>query len=561
MSALSFFQPAYLWALGFLSVILFLHFFRRRVVKRMDISTLRFFPAAAVSKSRVKKLMDFLLLLARLLLAAALILVFAGLHDKESPLVTLNDPKTVVYTWIDPAVSMDFAEVGRSAGQRAMDVVDSLVRILPPSVEHYYFDRERGRFLLSADNEAQSFASRHGPADLEEAVDAFIAASASEPSAVFVVLSDFKRSTAESFDSLLTRLIDNRKKVICVSFTPSKPYNYAVRARTGSAVKNEISAVVYASGAALDTTFVELTIGDLRIGQRSVAVPKDDSVLVTFDIPPIKAGSWGKVELHAADPLPFDNADYFTISADQNRSALIIGNTQRNRVIEAALRAAAPAFWNPVVRNDGGSLSYEDLNSADLVIINGFGGRSRILESFISGAGSDKGIIIALDPERDDDFGRAFLQSGGLSRAVPGVNTLERGTNPVLTDTTLALWRGFPAMSSVNARVYRFMHPVPGDPLARLGNARTLASSVGQSGAGLVIISTPIGITQANNLCETGFFVPFIDRLSRYALAGRGQAEEILYAGYAARNPFFGVGRTGTLYDPDGRLVASWTNQ
>jgi hypothetical protein len=29
---------------------------------------------------------------------------------------------------------------------------------------------------------------------------------------------------------------------------------------------------------------------------------------------------------------------------------------ERNRVIEAALRAAAPAFWNPVVRNDGGSL-------------------------------------------------------------------------------------------------------------------------------------------------------------------------------------------------------------
>jgi hypothetical protein len=175
--------------------------------------------------------------------------------------------------------------------------------------------------------------------------------------------------------------------------------------------------------------------------------------------------------------------------------------------------------------------------------------------------GSDKGIIITLDPEREGDFGRLFLQSGGLSRTAPGVNSLERGTNPLLTDTTSALWRGFPAMASVNARVYRFMAPIPGDPLARLGSARALASFVGQSGAGLVIISTPIGITAANNLCETGFFVPFIDRLSRYALLGRGQEEETIYAGYAARNPFFGVGRTGTLYDLDGRLVASWSTQ
>jgi hypothetical protein len=77
----------------------------------------------------------------------------------------------------------------------------------------------------------------------------------------------------------------------------------------------------------------------------------------------------------------------------------------------------------------------------------------------------------------------------------------------------------------------------------------------------LIVISTPIGVTSANNLCETGFFVPFIDRLSRYALSGRGQEEEAWYAGYAARNPYFGTNRTGALYDHDGKLAASWSNQ
>jgi hypothetical protein len=388
-----------------------------------------------------------------------------------------------------------------------------------------------------------------------------MAASAGVPSAVFMVLSDFQKSTADVFDSLLSRLVDNDKKAVCVSFMPSKPYNYSVGARAGSALKNEVSVVVRAHGAELDSAFVELTVGDLRIGQRSVSCRKDDSVLVTFDMPPATVGSWGKVELHAADPLPFDNRDYFTISAEQSRAALIVGNAQRNTVIGAVLRASAPAFWHPVVLKDGNDLSYEDLNSADLVIVNNFNGRSRILESFISSAVSGKGIIITLDPDREDDFGRAFLRSSGLSKGAQNVNTIEAGTHPVLADLNSTLWRGFPAVSSANARVYRHIHPVPGDMLVRLVNARALVSTVKHNGADIMFISTSMGITQANNLCETGFFVPFIDRLSRYAMSGRGQAEDAWYAGRAARNPFFGTGRSGTLYEQDGRLAASWSSQ
>ncbi|MCL2220520.1 MAG: BatA domain-containing protein [Chitinispirillia bacterium] len=558
MSALSFFQPAFLWALGFLAVVLALHFFRRRVVRKMSISTLRFFPSAAVSQSRVKKLVDLLLLIARLILIAALIFIFAGLHDRSSPLVALSDPHSIVYTWVDPTVSMEYADGGASSGQRAVAVVDTLAAVLPQSVEHYRFDHESGRFVLSgapAGREARgNFAGRYGPVNLEEAVDAFIAASSSTPSAVFIVLTDFQKSTLEAFDSLSSRLAGNDKKVICVSVAPSKPHNYSVTARGNAAV-------VRAHGAALDTTFVELTVGDLRVGQRSVSCAAGDSAVVSFDMPQSLAGSWGRAALNVSDPLPFDNADLFTVSADKSRSALIVGDVRRNRVIGAALRASGPAFWDPVVYRDGGDLSYEDLNAADLVIVNNFNGRSRVLESFISGAGAGKGIIITLDPDREDDFGRTYLRGSGLSRAALSANTVEAGAHPVLSDTNTALWRGFPAASSRNARVYRHTGPVPGDVLARMGNARPLASFVNQSGAGLVIISTPIGVSSANNLCETGFFVPFLDRLARHALAGRGQEDEAWYAGYVARNPFFGVGRSGTLYDRDGKLVASWASQ
>jgi hypothetical protein len=569
-SALSFFQPAYLWALGFLSAILFLHFFRRRVVKRMELSTLRFFPASAVSKSRVKKLIDILLLLARMLLVAALVLVFAGLHDKNSPLVALSDPGTVVYTWIDPSVSMEYADGGASAGGRAEAIVDSLVATLPPSAERYGFDHGSGRFVPltgkkshTGADDGREFSGRFGPVNFSEAADAFLAhAGRSERRAVFVALSDFQRSTVDAFDTVSYKLAGDNRRVVCVSFAPSDPRNYSVRVRAG-ALGGGLSAVVYAAGAALDTTYVELTVGDLRVGQRSVSCKAGDSVTVVFDLPPAKDGAWGRVELHVSDPLPFDNRDYFTLSADRRRGALIVGDARRNRVIGAALKASGPAFWSSIVQKEAGNdLSYEDINDADLVIINGFNGRSRVLESFITGGGGDKGVIVALDPEREDDFGRSFLRSAGIIPAAQRVNRVESGVNPVLTDTNSAMWRGFPAMSSKNARVYGYVAPLAGSTLARLGGGSSaLASAVSRGGSELLIISTPIGVTQSNNLCETGFFVPFLDRLARRALTGRGQAEERWYAGYASRNPFFGGGRSGTLYGADGKLVAAWSSQ
>jgi len=573
LSALSFFQPAYLWALGFLSVILFLHFFRRRVVKRMELSTLRFFPASAVSKSRAKKLIDILLLLARLLLAAALVLVFAGLHDKNSPLVALSDPGAAVYTWIDPTVSMEYADGGASLGHRAEAIVDSLIATLPSSSERYGFDHGSGRFVpltdkkshidTDIDKDGQAFSRRFGPVNFNEVVDAFTALTEhSARPAVFVALSDFQRSAVDAFDSSSYKLAGDNKKVICVSLAPANPYNYSVRVHSGALNGNSLSAAVYAAGAALDSTYVELTVGELRIGQRSVYCKAGDSVTVAFDLPPSLDGARGKVEIRASDPLPFDNRDYFTLSAAQNREALIVGDTRRNRVIGAALKASGPAFWNSIVLKEGNELTYEDINAANLVIINGFNGRSRVLESFITGGGGDKGVIVALDPEREDDFGRSFLRSAGILPSAQKVNKAESGVNPVLTDTNSAMWRGFPAMSSKNARVYGYVSPLAGGTLARLGGSAALAASVSsRASSELLIISTPIGVTQSNNLCETGFFVPFVDRLGRRALSGHGQADERWYAGYAARNPFFGGGRSGTLYGMDGKLVAAWSSQ
>jgi len=562
LSSLSFFQSAFLWALAFTGLVLFLHLFKRKSTKRMDISTLRFFSTTALSQSKAKKLRQLLLLISRLLLVIVIALIFAGIHDKNRTLTVLRDPHCVLYSWIDPAMSMEYREMGKTSGERAQHALDSLINALAPSVEHHYYDHESNSFLLAKERGAQSFYSRFGPSTLEDAVNAFIGASTHTPAAVFVIFSDFKRGTASLFDSLTEKLTTANKSVICVSVVPSKPWNYSVKVLGSSSLGSGVSAIIHAQGADLDSSIVELTVGDLRIGQQKIACTDGDSIVVTFEMPQVivSSGSSGKIELHTADPLPFDNSDYFALEAVHGKTALIAGNTKRNIVIAAALKAAAPKFWKSVILKEGSELSYDDLNTADLVIVNSFNGSSRILSSFLSGSGSDKGVIISLDPDLERDFGNEFLRSNGFTNAIPAVKTVEKGIHPVLSDRNSELWQGFPTVSSANARIYRYLSPIPGTALVRAGNL-PLVSSVKNSKTEFVLLATPIGVTSSNNLCETGFFVPFIDRLSRYALKGSAQTQDEWYAGHLQRNPFFGTGRTGTLYDKDTRLIAAWSTQ
>ena len=68
MSAFSFFQSAYLWALFALALPVAIHLLNRRRRRPLDFSTLRFFKASAVTASKTRRLRRIALLCVRLLL-------------------------------------------------------------------------------------------------------------------------------------------------------------------------------------------------------------------------------------------------------------------------------------------------------------------------------------------------------------------------------------------------------------------------------------------------------------------------------------------------------------
>ncbi|MFP4240970.1 MAG: BatA domain-containing protein [Chitinispirillaceae bacterium] len=558
MNAFSFFQPMYLWAALFLAVVLFIHLFRQQRVKRLDISTLRFFSSAAKSVSRAKNFRRFLLLLTRLLLVTTLVLIFAGLYNKDNPLVKLHDPESSVYTWIDPTISMEYVENGTALKECAHSVLDSFITSLPPSVKHLNYDQSDGRFVRVDRGEEIKVNTRYGPVGLERAVEAFLYGETDEKSSL-VLISDFQKSTTDLIDSLTEKILPVGKAVICVSVSPYKPWNYSLKAAGRPGNGNGITAEVSAWGKKLDSVGVSAHFSSLKAGQAQVVVEKGDSVQVSVGVPAEVSGS-GKLKLAKRDPLMFDNSDYFPSQSDRSQSVLIVGDRERNGVVAAAFSVASES-WNPVVQKEGEELTYDHLNDADLIVVNGYTGYSRMLESFVNGsAAAEKGMILCIDPEAEHDFVTALLRK---NKSVRNFSVLENedGVHPVLTDIHSELWKGFPRAKSRNARVYRYAAIRSGNVLIGLDNRGVLASQMGTGSGEWVVCTTPLGVTSANNLCETGFYLPLIDRLAQQAIIRDRDLKDVWYAGYPKPNPFYGKDRTAVLYDENDKIVSNWSTQ
>ncbi|MBD3239961.1 MAG: hypothetical protein GF331_05200 [Chitinivibrionales bacterium] len=162
----------------------------------------------------------------------------------------------------------------------------------------------------------------------------------------------------------------------------------------------------------------------------------------------------------------------------------------------------------------------------------------------------------------ESGFVGTVLQRNGHRGAVRIDSSGGDGLGVVLSDTLSALWRGFPRLRDSDVAVYRWLRGLPGRPLLRLDNGQPLVSLVDDTAGHVwVLAATPLAITTDNNLAETGFFVPLLDRLARHALAAASPRSDIWTAGELRRNPYFGRRGGATVTRPDGTTVGRWDSQ
>ncbi len=557
---IGFFRPQFLWALLLLAIPVAIHFFNRRRTLKLDFSSLRFFSVTAVKANRARNLRRILQLIARLGVVALLALLFARPHDPSSPFAVLTDPQCGLYTWTDRTVSMRYGR-GLSRTDLAAALRDTLELNLEALGPLLGYDDERSEFTPTR----ISLDSRHGPARFGRMFSVLRERLSQDAGpAVLVVFSDMQDGTVDAIDSALA--VDTLPcPMLCVDLSPGRPANGGiVRASVPASNPALIDVTVAAQGNAAKGRELVALLGGLRTGRAGVSLEGGDTARVELDLPRNVGAPTGVITLEPGDAFTVDDTCAFVREASPPRAVLIVGDTRRTYPIGAALNAVAGDFWQEVTVRDPRELTIDDLDRAALIVLDSIAHPSRAIGALLSGRSLGRKAILlspALAPG-GTGFVRTVLQRTGFGGAPVVDSSDERGLGVVLSDTLSAVWRGFPRLRDSDVAVYRWLRGVPGRPMLRLDNGKPLVTVVDDTAGHVWMLSaTPLAITNDNNLAETGFFVPLLDRLARYALAAASPRSDVWIAGRLRRNPYFGRRGGATVRRADGSTVGRWDSQ
>lgn len=552
MSSISFFNPQFFFALLFISVIILIHFLRRPRTINLNFSTLRFFTQNAVVQRKTRNLRKLLQLLTRCAIATVLIALFARPFNTSEPLNKLHYPQTPVYLWVDPTLSMDYTDGPMSIGQLSHSIIDSLHKLIPNASKLYLFDHESRTFILK--EKSTQFLSSHSPSDLEMALEK-IQDTDFEADPFLIILSDFQVPLKSVLEKGISQL-DKRITVVCIPLTPDKPWNYSL---SGAEIRSQnnktVSTIVKAQGKSLNKGELIAETGRMRIGRAQVQLSENEESPVEIAGNFSPGNLMGKISLKSQDPLLFDNYAYFVQQTSSSRRVAIIGDKTRCKPIAFALKSSSKDYWGSVILKDGSEITFDDLDSADLIILNEPKKPSYALNAFLSDPSTVKKPVIFACAV--DENAKNVIIDEAMNFSNPyTIHEYKTPLSPLLPDTTSQLWQHFPKIRSEDVAIYRRCSGVEGEVLLRLTDGSPLMiKTTDKSGRYWIVLTTPLGVTDANNLSETGFFVPMIDRICRYILSYNKLSGESYIAGNVYRNPYFGSGSDMTIFDDQSKLI------
>ncbi len=322
---ISFLNPLLLAGLLAAAIPVVLHFLNRRQAKILPISTLRFLRLVPAKTLRRKRLEEYLLLLARVLLFALLALGAARpvLTDARA-----GGGATATAIVLDDSYSMETRADGVTRFQEAVEASLRTLRTLAAG--------DRAALLVASDPEAETFTSdlpalrrrlsaarpSSSPADLLPAAQKALALlrEAREPNRELVLVTDLQRLAVRPLvERLPVEPEDRGISVLLLDVGAEAPANLtlaSVRAEAGIAVAGEPARVTVevrnSSGRGLSTRLA-LVVGEERVLEQAVSVDAGETAMVplrvTADLPGAESG---RVTL-AGDDLLADDVRHFAL--------------------------------------------------------------------------------------------------------------------------------------------------------------------------------------------------------------------------------------------------------
>jgi hypothetical protein len=502
----------------------------------MHFSTLQFFQDDAVKSSKQRKIRKLLQLLVRIALAIIVVIIFSRPFNKKDPFSTIKNPQGNIFIWIDPTASMSYVESGRSIHDNAGSFVDSIRQAIPQTAKVYLFDHSVKEFVLYDDVNGAEIGKTISNLNVKEAISEFENIKKTTPTATLFLCSDFQENTTNEIQELLDSY-KGPQRVFLIPFTPDNPWNYTIC--DAQVIDHKVSVSIAAFGKKLEAGRISVHVNGIKSGDALIQVGQGDTERVAISESNTNAPG-GTAVLMNTDPLQFDNSiSYLRDNKNRNR-ILIIGNTESNFAIFSAISCLGSKQQYAIKLISESMLQYDDIDSANLLIINNLREFPPILKAFLinkNNRNTGKSVIYCISSNEYNGNNEI------MSHLFPGRkyahirDTLPEGV--ALTDTSKEIWKGFSTLKVKDITVHKYVDGIGGNPLLYYSNRKNCATElIDSSGIKWILFSTSIGITDENNLCETGFYVPMLDRMVKIMLRYSAGEQNYWYTGNNYRNPF-----------------------
>ncbi len=394
---MQFLYPAFLWALTALSIPIILHLFYFRRYKKIYFSSLRFLREVKEETSAKNRLRNLLILLARILAMAFIILAFAQPYIPVS--ATQKEGIRNVSLFIDNSFSMqsfgqDLSLFDRSR-QKAKEIImgygqedhfQVLGHELSPS-QNLWISREEA--LLRLEEMEYTPAVKPLSVVLSRQKQSF---AREDGAPISWIISDFQKSITDikSADSLFPLNLLPLKSV--------QEKNIAIDSAwfdSPMQMLNQTSALLFSihNYTAEDADNVRITV--TLDGQERPEGTNDISggkVKIDTSMITVLSTGWHDLAIRISDfPVTFDDAYYLTFYVEQNLQILSINDRLSNQAVSAVFSNTKNFILDQVTANN---LDYATLTTYDLIILNELPSISTGLASVLTKYVQDGGKVL-----------------------------------------------------------------------------------------------------------------------------------------------------------------------
>lgn len=556
---MGFLLPAFLAGFAALAIPVWIHLRHREKKGATLFPSLMFLRRIPYREVRRQQLHHLPLFLLRALLIALLVAAFARPYFRRAvPVATIDGGSREVVILLDRSWSMEY---GTRWSRALADVRETLTGLDPADrATLVLFDTEASVPVRpgSAATEILPLldtlrpgprGTRFGPA-LKVAQD--LLAASEMPRKELRLVSDFQRSGWPELEEIRLPTGTAFEPVALGSPTAPDALVASVDLRREGGSRVVIAARVLSRGADLPGTTVSLTVNDRVVERRTVDLPADQPVLVTFPAVTLTAaGSRGIVTVEGTDSLSRDNTHFFTVQREDPLPVLLAAAPVTSAQDPGLFLMRALAIpGRPALQLDrriASRLGAADVRGREVIIvhdaaISGAGARAieeRVREGagllLFAGPGTGAGAWPeALRPARIGAVVDRSVERGGTMAAV------ERN-HPVFE-----LFRGPETGDFSSARFFRYrrLDPVEGaEVLARFddGAPALVERTVGR---GRVLAFASPADNTWNDLPVQPVFLPFVHEMMVHV------------AGYRETPPWHRVGEVAPVIAGDsGRAV------